>query len=371
VSVFRLPDLGEGLDEAEIVAWHVSAGDRVVADQPVVSVETDKAVVEIPAPRSGTVKAVFGTPGTVLKVGAPLLELEEEGAGDAGAVVGRIETAPAPAQTAADQPAPPGAPAPTGVKASPAVRARARELGVDLAGIAGSGPRGSVTRADIEAAATAAAPARDGFAPLRGPRRAMARRMAEARDAVCPATVTDEADIGAWPAATDTSVRLIRAVAAGCRAEPSLNAWYDGSAQTRRLHDHVDLGLAVDTEAGLIVPVLRGAAELDEIGIRGALDRLKREVEARTVRPEALTDASITLSNFGTIGGRFAALVVVPPQVAILGAGRAAERVVAVDGTPAIRRMMPLSLTFDHRAVTGGEAARFLAAVVADLETES
>jgi 2-oxoisovalerate dehydrogenase E2 component (dihydrolipoyl transacylase) len=163
-------------------------------------------------------------------------------------------------------------------------------------------------------------------------------------------------------------VRLVRAIVAACRAEPALNAWYDGKAMARRLHQKVDLAIAMDTGDGLFAPVLRNVQARDAADLRRGLEAMKRDVLARTVPLEELRGATITLSNFGTLGGRHAALVVVPPQLAIVGAGRIALRVVALAGQPAMRRLLPLSLTFDHRAVTGGEAARFLSAMVADLQ---
>jgi 2-oxoisovalerate dehydrogenase E2 component (dihydrolipoyl transacylase) len=164
------------------------------------------------------------------------------------------------------------------------------------------------------------------------------------------------------------TIRLVRAIVAGCRAEPSLNAWYDSQVGGRRLHETVDLGIAVDTVDGLFVPVLRNVANRDAADLRRGLERMKADIRARRIPPEELRGATITLSNFGTIAGRYAAPVVVPPQVAILSTGRVEPQVVAVDGRPAVHRLMPLSLTIDHRVVTGGEAARFLAAVIDDLE---
>ena len=178
----------------------------------------------------------------------------------------------------------------------------------------------------------------------------------------------DEVDIDAWAHGGDVTMRLARAVAAACTASPALNAWYDKRAVGRRLHDRVDLGIATDTADGLFVPVLRDVGNRDTADLRAGLDRMKADVEARTVPSEEMRGATVTMSNFGTLGGRYAAPVVVPPQVAILSAGRVAERVVAAAGKPAVHRTLPLSLTFDHRAVTGGEAARFLAAAIADLE---
>jgi len=366
MTTFRLPDLGEGLQEAELVAWHVAEGDHVVADQPLLSVETDKAVVEVPSPQSGRIARILAQVGEIVPIGAPLVELGAAPAADSGTVVGRIEAAPEPEPRVEQRPAP-SAPIGGRAKAAPAVRALARELGVDLAALRPSGPGGTVTRADVEQAAEAPGPAA-GLEPLRGVRRAMARNMERAHAEVVPATVTEEADIGAWHGSGDVTMRLIRALAAGCRAEPALNAWYFGREQARRCHDVVDLGIAMDTEDGLFVPVLRNVGARSAEDLRRGLEAMKRDVRARSVPLEELRGQTITLSNFGMFGGRHAALVVVPPQVAIIGAGRIAERVVAVAGRPAVRPLLPLSLTFDHRAVMGGEASRFLAAVVADLE---
>ncbi len=362
MSTFRLPDLGEGLHEAEITAWHVATGDQVKAGDTLVSVETDKAVVEIPSPESGTVQKLHGAVGDHVTVGTPLVELGDgEPAAPAPALVGRLPTSVAPRPPAA-----PGEGRP--VKASPAVRAEARRLGIDLATVTGSGPAGLVTLADLERLAGPATPGRPLGEPLRGPRRAMARNMARAVAEVAAATVTDEAVVAHWTAATDVTVALVRAMVAGCRAAPALNAWLDGPSLTRTLHGGVDLGIAMDTADGLFVPVLRAADTRDEAALRTELDRLKAAVAGRRVTPDQLARPTLTLSNFGVLGGRHAALMLLPPQVAILGAGRARQAVVPVKGKPAVRLVLPLSLTFDHRAVTGGEAARFLTAVVETLE---
>jgi pyruvate dehydrogenase E2 component (dihydrolipoamide acetyltransferase) len=359
VRIFRLPDLGEGLREAEIVEWHVAAGDRVVAGQRLLTVETDKALVEVAAPWAGRIGRPLAVPGTRGEVGMPLVEFAELAAGaDAGALVGELP------ETLAGAPGGPPLAA-AAARAVPRVRALAARLGVDLARVGPSGPQGTVTEADVERAAAAAAD----FEPVRGVRLAMARNMARA-DAVT-ATVADEVDVERWAPAADVTVRLIRAVAAGCAASPSLNAWFDGRRLARRLHAHVDCGVAMQTPDGLFVPVLRDVARRDPDALRRDLDALAAAVRARTVTHAELRGATITLSNFGPLGGRFGALVVVPPQVAILGAGRVAPRVVAIDGRAAVRRLLPLSLTFDHRAVTGEEAARFLSAVTADLIREA
>jgi len=204
--------------------------------------------------------------------------------------------------------------------------------------------------------------------PLRGPRRAMAQAMAQSRDEVVPATLCDDADIDHWPAGSDISARLIRAMVAGVAAEAALNVWYDGRAIGRRVQKKIDIAIAVDTPEGLFTPVLRNCAERDMADLRRGLEAMKAAVKARDIPPGEMRGYTLMLSNFGTIAGRYAAPVVVPPCVAILGAGVIREQVVAADGQPAVHRLLPLSLTFDHRAVTGGEAGRFLAAVRADLQ---
>lgn len=363
---FVLPDLGEGLEEAEIVTWHVTEGDHVVTDQPLLSVETDKAVVEIPSPSSGRIAHLFGNKGDIVKVGAPLLQFAEGAEQDTGTIVGELgrdERPPAAGISLAR---------PTGQQPQmfPAVRALARKLGVDLETVEATGPGGTVTRADVERAAKST-PESGSTAPMRGMRRAMAQRMTAAHAQIVPATVTDEADIDDWPTGEDVTIRLARAIAVACKAEPALNAWYHSTTGERRLIPRVDLGIAVDTEGGLIVPVLRNVAERSVSDLRAGLDRLRADAIARSIPPEELRGATISLSNFGMIGGRFANLIIVPPQAAIIGAGRISPRAVAHRGQPAVRRMLPLSLTFDHRIVTGGEAARFLVALKSDLELMS
>src|SRR5215510_13071461 len=363
---FLLPDLGEGLEEAEIVAWHVTEGDHVVADQPLVSVETDKAVVEVPSPQSGRIARLIGAKGELVKVGAPLVEFAEGLEADTGTVVGELHTEDVRREPEGAGEAPRAKPR----QALPAVRALARKLDVDLNLVHPTGAEGTITRADVERAAkslTEAGPAE----LLRGMRRAMAQRMTAAHAEVVPASVTDDANIGAWPVGEDATIRMVRAIAVACKAEPSLNAWFNALASERRLLKRVDIGIAVDTEGGLIVPVLRNVSERDARDLRVGLDRMRADAEARSIPADELRGATITLSNFGMIGGRYASLVVVPPQVAIIGAGRIGERAVVRDGQVMVGRVLPLSLTFDHRVVTGGEAARFLVALRSDLERHS
>jgi pyruvate dehydrogenase E2 component (dihydrolipoamide acetyltransferase) len=229
-----------------------------------------------------------------------------------------------------------------------------------------TGADGLITTGDVERAARVLAEAGP-IEILRGVRRAMAQNMMLANAEVASATIMDDADIHAWKPHTTALLRLIRALIAACRAEPSLNAWYDSEKIGRWVVKEINLGLAVDTPDGLLVPVLRNVGALDTDHLTQALHKLIRDTRARKVPAEQLRGHTITLSNYGTIAGRYASPVVVPPTVAILGAGKIRDEVVARNGQVVIHRMLPLSLTFDHRAVSGGEAGRFLAAVITDL----
>jgi len=363
MKIFKLPDLGEGLQEAEIVKWHIAVGDEVQTDQTMVSVETAKAIVDIPAPYAGRIVKLYGAPGEIAHIGAPLVAFEGEGeAPDAGTVVGKVEVGQ---KVVAAAPAA-AVPAAGGIKATPAVRALARKLNVDLAMVTPTGADGLITAHDVQRAAKVLAETGP-IELLRGVRRVMAQNMELANAEVASATIMDNADIDAWPAGTNVMLRLIRALVAGCRAEPSLNAWYDSEKIGRWVLKKIDVGIAVDTPDGLLVPVLRNVAARSPGDLQRGLERLVADARARKVPPEELRGNTITLSNYGTIAGRYASPVVLPPTVAILGAGRIAKQVVVMDDRPAVRRMLPLSLTFDHRVVTGGEAGRFLNAVIADL----
>lgn len=301
MRVFNLPDLGEGLQEAAVVEWHVKPGDTLAADQTMVSVETDKAIVEVPAPFDGRVEKLYAAPGDTVHVGAPLIGFDGTN-DDTGTVVGVLSE----------------------VKATPAVRSLARSLSVDLATVKGTGPGGVATSEDVKQAA------RGG-----GLRRAMAKNMATAHAAVVPVTLTDDADIEHWPQGTKPLARLARAIVAACRAEPGLNAWYEDDS--RKIFQEVHLGIAVDLPDGLLVPVLSNA----EKSLDG-LDELIRKARNRSLSPNGLRGATITLSNFGSIGARYATPLVVPPTVAIVGAGRISRQpVVTADGQLAAHRVLP------------------------------
>jgi len=386
MSTFRLPDLGEGLAEAEIVEWHIKVGDHVRVDQPMVSVETAKAVVEVPAPFGGIVTALCGAPGDIVPTGAPLVEF------DSGTVVGSM---PATSEEEYVELGLVGGPRirdSQRARAVPAARALAKSLGVDLAAVQGGGRAGLITlgdvlqHANIPAAAnggsaangTSASPAARAIAaagptdgtvePLRGVRRAMAQSMSQSRDQVAGSTVCDDADIHQWTQRGDYMLRLMRAMICAWRAEPALNAWYDPAAQARFLVAHVDLAIAVDTPGGLIVPVVRNIESKSPDELRAAVALQKEAAHRRSTPAEDLRDFTLMLSNFGTLAGRYGIPLVVPPAVAILGAGKVREDAVVVGGAVRAHRRMPLSLSFDHRCITGGEACRFLGAVITDLE---
>ncbi len=199
----------------------------------------------------------------------------------------------------------------------------------------------------------------------------MAQTMALARDQVAATTLFDDADLEAWRGRQDITVRVIRALAKGCAAHPALNAWFNGETLEHTLHGHLDLGLAVDTPDGLIVPVLRDIGRAEPGKIRQELERIKKKTQARALEPGEMANPTFTLSNFGMIAGRYATPVIVPPMVAILGVGRLCHDVIAVMGGIATHGRLPLSLTFDHRCVTGGDACRFLRILIDDLAEPS
>jgi pyruvate dehydrogenase E2 component (dihydrolipoamide acetyltransferase) len=374
MSTFVLPDLGEGLQEAEIVSWHVAEGEHVVLDQPLLAVETEKAVVEIPSPKAGHIGKLLAKVGERVKVGAPVVEFEEGPHAESGTVMGQLagEATAMPVSPAGATAAPKAsirsAPIAPSVRASPAVRSRARELAVDLSAITPTGPDNTITLADVQAAAPNSG-TKQSVEALRGARRTMATNMAKAWREVVHATVQDDADVDAWAPTEDVTSRLVRALIAGCKTEPGLNASFDAATLSLRANGTIDLGIAIDSPEGLFVPVLRDVARGTPQDWRRQIETFKRGVQDRSLTPADLHGATISLSNFGLIAGRHASLIVMPPQVAILGVGRITMQPVQAGETVALHRAMPLSLTFDHRAVTGGMAARFLRAMIADLES--
>lgn len=478
MKIFNLPDLGEGLPDAEIVEWHVAEGDEVKVDQPMVSMETAKAVVDVPSPENAVIGKLYGQPGDIIDTGKPLVGFLEAGetAEDAAAETAathteaidtaaaadpqHAETTSSDAEQSSDSSTPSAAASSTaaddaaqtqaddaederadtgtvvgametsdrvqvealstvgGVKVSPAVRALAHKLKIDLSRVKPSGADGVVTARDIKAAAenphllaaeqqppasadepepkvsepgqldataspdqarvqsqdpapygveTSHHPARGEWEPIRGTRRTMARIMSESHAQMVATTLMDDADIHAWQPGQDITIRLLRALWAGAQSEPGLNAWYNGKDNVRMIHKGMDVGIAVDTPDGLFVPALRGVHKATAADLRQGINRLRDNVRDRSIPPEDLKDYTIMLSNFGVFAGRYATPIINPPCVCIVAAGKLRHDAVPVLGGFEAHRIIPLSLTFDHRACTGGEAARFLQAMLKDL----
>jgi pyruvate dehydrogenase E2 component (dihydrolipoamide acetyltransferase) len=389
MTTFYLPDLGEGLPEAEIVSWHVAEGDSVKTDDLLVSVETAKAVVEVPSPYTGIIEKLYASAGDIVPTGAPLVDFSDATAADTAAA--------SPAADAGEPAATVVGNMPTGgellqetaiagssrrqkkgrVKATPSVRTQAKRLGIDLADIVATGKNGQVTIADLDSfTAKGKVQARSAMRKaiagrsdqLRGPRRAMAQSMSKYRDEVALCTLFDDADIHEWILKRNITARILRAIVSGCVAEPGLNGFYNADTMTLQTESRVDIAMAVDTEDGLIVPVIRNMEAMSIGDIRVAVEDLKQATRKRTVAPQDMVNYTFTLSNFGMMAGRYATPLMVPPTVGILGTGKLQHDVVAVMGGIEVHRRIPLSLSFDHRCITGGQAARFLAAVIQDLE---
>lgn len=368
MELFNLPDLGEGLPDAEIHEWFVKEGDVVKVDQPLVAMETAKAVVEVPCPQDGLIVKCYGKPGDVIKTGKPLVAFAEgkKNTKDKGTVVGKLEESTVITEdiftigVAREQPARP--------KATPAVRLLAKKLNCDIHAIQGTGEFGVITLEDVQRAAEKQTKLPEGFQVLQGVRRAMLTQMVQSHRDVVPVTIFDEANIHHWTDKTDITLRLIQAIVEAATVEPALNSWYDTAHSAQKLFDKVHLGLAMDSKEGLFVPVIHDAGKHSPADLRHKINAFKKSVETRTIPPEELKGATITLSNFGKFAGRFASPIIVPPMVAILAVGRLYHSAVSHKGKIESHRLLPLSLSFDHRAVTGGEATRFLGVVMAALE---
>jgi len=396
MHIFKLPDLGEGLPEAEIVEWFIKPGDVVTADQLMVSMETAKAIVEIPCPENAIVVKLYGESGDIIHTGDPLVEFSEEGtavSSENGATTANVEATSEPvkastsvvgelhtSETKLKETPQSVSGSSIGVKATPAVRALAHRYNIDLSIVTPSGPHSTITAADVERVVKIFADVGE-LVPLKGVRRSMAKAMTQAHVEVVPVTLHDDADITTWFTVGDITVRLIRAMALACEAEPTLNAWYDSHAIGRRIIKPMHLGLAVDTQDGLFVPVIRDAQSYSAAAMRDKINTIKELVSQRKIAADDLRGNTITLSNFGSMVGKYANPIVMPPTVAILGTGRLFQQLAYTSlnktasddgkGTIVEHTLLPLSLTFDHRSITGGEAARFLAVLMADLALDS
>jgi pyruvate/2-oxoglutarate dehydrogenase complex dihydrolipoamide acyltransferase (E2) component len=392
--VFALPDLGEGLEEATITAWLVKEGDPVSLNQPIVEVETAKATVEIPSPFAGTIDRLHGQLGETVNVGAPLVTFEVE---DDGVAVEEEDAGPAT------------------VPATPAVRRRAKELGVELGGIAGSGPGGRITHQDVDRAARSGTPVaaevrapaeegraspREGMAPaVEQEQRAGARALwtmmmptdAEVRpismirrtiaenltrvvrevpqvttfrtlDSTALETFRREAGLSPLPI-------VVRALADVCKEHRSINASYMAEQGEVWLHRRVHVGIATDTERGLLVPVVRDVGDLTLGEVAAEIQRLASAARDGSIRIEEMTGGTITVTNTGSYGSEFGTPIINRAQAAILGLGAIAPRALVVDGEVVARPACTLSLTFDHRLLDGATAGRAFGDLVAALSS--
>ncbi len=389
MKIFYLPDLGEGLQEAEIREWLVKEGDHVTEDQPIVAMETAKALLDVPSPFTGTITKLHGNAGDLIKTGAPLVSFDanaqsthhiEQHRKDAGTVVGTIQVGDTVLQESATGIKPTAAQG-TRIKASPVVRKLANELGVDLNSVSPTGPGGSITSADVSAVASGnkttanqptqstadvAAPA--GYTALHGVIRSMAINMALAHQQVAPVTLVDDADIQHFGPDEDISVRIMRAVQHACEQVPKLNSHFHGKSLSYKQIKEINLAVAVDTEAGLYAPVIKDVGNKSDLELREKINEFKVHAKKQDFPPADLQGATISLSNFGVFIGRYASPIIVPPTVAIIGIGKLREAVVVENGAPAVHKILPISITVDHRLITGGEAARFLAALINSLQ---
>lgn len=362
---FKLPDLGEGLTEGEIARWLVAEGQEIAEDDPLVEIATDKTTVEIPSPAGGRVTRIFVQAGDVVPVGTVLVVIGGDGAEPS--TDERPRTEPAPQQQAASEPSDRllrGGK----VRATPLVRKIAGELGVDLAAVAGTGPQGRITEDDVRAAAEPLSTgARPGGVrqPIRGIRRQMLEHLTRAHHEIPAVTWVEECDFTGVELARLVPLAL-KAVAASLREFPELNARIEGGDLVYL--DRYDIGVAVQTEQGLVVPVVRGCdtRPLDELDAE--VRRLAEAAQAGTLTPEELRGGTFTITSAGRAGGLLVTPLVNHPEVGILAVHRIAERAVVRDGEIAVRRMGNVSVTFDHRVVDGKRAAEFGLAVIARLE---
>lgn len=413
---FKLPDLGEGVAEGEIIEWKVAVGDEVEEDQPLVEVMTDKATVEIPSPRAGTIEAITHEAGAIVPVGEVIVVISGEAAPNAAADRPAQKAAATPAQQNQSNAAEPAAAtamaaapeavpavAPSGILATPATRKLARDLGVDLARIVGSGPRGRVTKQDVRNStgggetSTVAAPAGPSSSvstpaqrpapapraiapgevqeiPYRGIRKKIGDAMIGSAFTAPHFTLVEEVDMtaiaqlrsSAKAAAAAQGVKLtylpfiVKALVASIRHHPTLNSELDEDAGVQRVSADVHCGFALDSDRGLMVPVIRNAHALSALEIGAELQRLGEAGRNGSIAREELVGSTISITSAGSVGGLFATPILNHPNAAILGIYRIEDRPVVVDGEVVVRKMMYFSITLDHRIVDGAEAARFM-----------
>ncbi|MBD9379666.1 MULTISPECIES: dihydrolipoamide acetyltransferase family protein [Achromobacter] len=432
IHVIKMPDIGEGIAEVELVAWHVKIGDMVAEDQPLADVMTDKATVEIPAPVVGRVVALGGDVGQVMAVGGELIRLEVEGEGNlkpgADAPPAKAAAAPAAAQPAAAASAPQPAPAPKAEAAapakpaappaapakparqasaavarqpgdkplaSPAVRKRAWDLGIELRYVHGSGPAGRILHEDLDAylqGQGGGAQARGGVAyaerndeenvPVIGLRRKIAQKMAESKRRIPHFSYVEEIDVteleelraslnqkwGATRGKLTLLPLLARAMVVALRDFPQINARYDDEGGVVTRYGAVHIGIATQSDGGLMVPVMRHAEARDLWSMAAEIVRLAEAVRTGSASRDELSGSTITITSLGPLGGIVTTPVINHPEVGIVGVNRIVERPAIRNGAVVARKLMNLSSSFDHRVVDGMDAARFIQAVRALLE---
>lgn len=392
--VFELPEVGEGVVEAEVVSWSVAVGDQVAVDQPLCEITTDKAQLEISSPRAGKVLVLHGNPGDIIKVHSPLVELDTDDASEpAPAPAPPQPDAPQPRAAApVDAPAPPLPAGPSTTRATPAVRRAARELGVDIDAVRGTGPGGRVTRDDLVAAPPVEAPelplprapialpqvqpsGTEQRIKIVGIRRKIAEAMVRSIHTAAHFTYVEEVDCTelvklrtrAKPLAAARGIKLtyipfmMKAASVAMRDFPNVNAVMDEERFELVVKGSHDFGLSTDTRTGLIVPVIRSVEQKSILQIAAELQDLIERTRAGRARADELRGSTFTLTSVGSIGGVLATPILNVPEVAILGVNAIRDAAVVRDGEIVIRKMMFLSPSFDHRVIDGAVGARFVA----------
>jgi pyruvate dehydrogenase E2 component (dihydrolipoamide acetyltransferase) len=392
---FKFPDIGEGITEGEIVKWRVKEGDRVEQHQTIASIETDKAIADIPSPRSGVILKIHHKEGDIIKVGETLVTIGEPDeiiekppelpSRPTASVVGVLEEAHA------------ASPWPTRIIAAPATRRLARELSVDLSKIAGTGLEGRITEDDVRKFAeskkerievvTKPAEKRDAYGcydlvPMKGVRRSTAKRMIESFRTAVHVTHMDEVDVTELVAFREKQNKIaekrgmhltylpfiVKAVVAALKQYPYLNSSVDDEHEEIILKKYYNIGVAADTPDGLIVPVVKEADQKDVFTIAEEIENLTEKAQSREISLSDLRGGTFTITNIGFIGGTYATPITNYPETAILATGRVRERPVVRDGQVVIRSIMPLSLSFDHRVTDGALAARFVNMIIKFLQ---
>jgi pyruvate dehydrogenase E2 component (dihydrolipoamide acetyltransferase) len=411
--IFNFPDLGEGLEEGTILEWYVKEGDQVKVGDPVVQMETDKVVADIPSSKNGVITALHGNPGDVIRVGAPLMEIEVDGkeqisstarhsstepiveGEDAAAVVGTMEVAgneAAPLASSSEGLASERGQSEPERKAlaTPVARALAKEMGIDINVVPGSGPSGRVKREDIlqYGSDMAAEPVKDAsmessdndvtYQPLTQIRKTIARNMLNSKRNTVHMSLFEEVEISALkvviakykPLYAEKGVKLtylpfiVKAVALALKHHPQLNSQIDTENNRMILYNRCHIAIAVDAPDGLVVPVIRDADRISLFEVASQIGRLAEKARNRKLTLEEMKEGSFSITSFGSIGGIFATPVINYPQAGILGIGRIMKTPIVKGDEIVIGHIMPLSLSVDHRIVDGGETARFLSRVM-------